>query len=291
MEKGIVYKLSEKKVKDIKALSKFVSKEGERWISELLKRQKNPKKTKKKKNAKAHPKADPKLHYDIENLEKDENVSLETENAIRKTPEQEEYVEVDDLFQEESSEDEVYLKLPTKSRSKKQIVPGAEKQIKDHSVLAKKTRNKKQKSQSKGFNPPRNMYDDWKGLEENEGDSQVKQIEAIMDQGYGESINSGDQTSSYDEHQIPLPTDVGGGEESSKPKKNRKRKAAGVGGGEECSKPKNVRNSKTSTVIAEPNKTASNTPSPKSTNSSKSKPKEAPTQPQGNIVLKIIHNY
>ena len=73
---------------------------------------------------------------------------METENAIRKTPEQEEYVEVDDLFQEESSEDEVYLKLPTKSRSKKQIVPGAEKQTKDHSVLAKKTRiprNKKKK--------------------------------------------------------------------------------------------------------------------------------------------------
>ena len=120
----------------------------------------------------------------------------------------------------------------------------------------------------------------------------MNQVETIMDQGYCQTTNSGDQTSYYEEHQIPLPPDaVGGGEECSKPKNIRKRNAAGVGGGEECSKPKNVRNSKTSTVIAEPNKTASNTPSPKSTNSSKSKPKEAPTQPQGNIVLKIIHNY
>ena len=41
MEKGLVYKLSDKKVTDLQALSKFVSNEGERWIRELVERQKN----------------------------------------------------------------------------------------------------------------------------------------------------------------------------------------------------------------------------------------------------------
>ena len=48
MEKGLVYKLSDKKVTDLQALSKFVSNEGERWIRELVERQKTLKKKQKK---------------------------------------------------------------------------------------------------------------------------------------------------------------------------------------------------------------------------------------------------
>ena len=163
---------------------------------------------------------------------------------------------------------------------KKKIVPGAEKQTKDHSVLAKKTRNprnKKNTSESKGSNPPneekgskkvcsnqtkktlqnhaerknqRSKSDDWlfEDLEVNLADLEVNQVETIMDQGYCQTTNSGDQLSYYEEHQIPLPPD-----EENDPGTN-------AGGGEECSKPKNVRKRKTSKVIAEPNKTESNTP-------------------------------
>ena len=56
MENGVVYRLTAKKVTDLQALSRFVSTEGERWIREVVERQKNLKNTKKKEKCKSRPK-------------------------------------------------------------------------------------------------------------------------------------------------------------------------------------------------------------------------------------------
>ena len=153
---GEVYKLSKTKLKHLNELSSYVNKAGENWIKSVQDRQKS---------AQTKPKIprrpnDPKLHKDDYNAscDADDEFLLETTTAKKMVSEEEEMdlmnsIEKDNeevLNEEEDnndSSDDREVATTNTTQTKRKTIAGAENQLKDKTVLAKKSSHKKAKQQ------------------------------------------------------------------------------------------------------------------------------------------------